>query len=192
MAITKLAGVRDNPKKIKKADRLKEIEETIENHENSQLADELAKREGRRAIHQFEEDIEDWISINTIENRDACRLVEEYATIHKAMYDEVNDYKLMSGPREGSFEVGYGPAIEAGVPRRQIHVYVFALTHGSKVKSSSVHIHHINGNRFDNRPENLLALPSHIHGMLEHSRDNDIRAEVEEIVGRLIRESGKA
>src|SRR6056297_561551 len=178
MAIKKL----DLGKNLKKSTKLKRIAEKIKSDEYSFLASETAKLEEERVIEQFKKDFDKWVIVNTIKDPNGCKIIKVKAVKNPAMYDEVNNYKLVSGPVKDGFEVGYGPAKEAGVPRWSIYRYVFAVTHKVWLDSSSIHIHHIDGNHFNNNPENLIALPNHIHNLLEFSNNKKLKSIINNLI----------
>ena len=60
------------------------------------------------------------------------------------------------GISAGHYFIGYGQQT------RPLHRFLWALSH-SDPEDRSVHVHHINGNGFDNRIENLQLLSNSDH-----------------------------
>lgn len=175
-------------KKIKlktQKEALEAIKDRLLKNEKHDLASKVAEKERRRVIDQFEEDLESWIKINTIVDKDACEIVDRKANKYMKKHDLKNGISLIAGPSHGGYEVGVA-AKEAGVPRWYIHRYVFGITHGIFLtEGDSVDIHHIDGNKMNSEdPRSLLALPVHIHKMYESNKYPEVDKLVEEIIKR--------
>jgi len=177
----------DKPKKKTQVDALKDLLKKLKSFPDHNLANELAIKEEARAISQFEKDYDEWLKVYTIKNEKAYdNIIKVKANKHYKMYDTENGISLVIGSNPIGYEVS-NAAKAAGTPRWYLHRYVFSITHNLPLISTSLDIHHINGNPKDNRPRNLLALPAHIHRLYEINCPERLN----KVIDKLIIDSGK-